>query len=605
MLVKVLLLHSLAFFFLSSNALAQPTVCVASINSEDEEQVMREELTQQGFKFINLLDFQKEGTNWIDNACNHRDSNGEKIRCDVKMISAHFAERFVGDKGQDAMLKLTDLEKWSCQKDDPENNCSGILNPTEVFLMGCNTLAGKEVDRKTGRTIDQYMKNISKYAPADLVQDIAMSRFGPIGSSNQDRVRSVYGDTTKIYAFADTAPTGPQIRKYFRNYFKKINDQHGNYEQHLEKTSLKKIENQRKIAEGALDLLNNTTLKTEVERGSGNVTVITCNGLSAGNAQEKKCFLFNNDPDLLPSNVEQALDLLASEDADQFLPQIAEFFKKNHKDIVKDPEMVRDIQFMLQNSDAAKNLKKMLDELNEFDPDNKVPNSRINLIYLQHLLEHQDGRKEELGKKLKSALKDKNGKLPALVRKNSNIFCEIYYVNFTRMPVSSSDFNEMPKSVDGIAPLRCTKIDQRSGGAFTQAANDIIKKDGAKLTTAQRLKMIRSIQDFPYADNFPELNTFITQQASYPKSDSNKNHIRFQTYAHNNRLLSTNPSTRDDAAIKMLTMNSSFSLQHLLRRVQAGEYKLSPAVIEKAKQIRQTKNPAKNHYRYLTAILGE
>ena len=79
------------------------------------------------------------------------------------------------------------LENHSCQK-----SCEGIFKaPQEVFLFGCNTMAGKEPD---SRTLQEYADILYRdhrdvYTSRLMAEEAAAYRYSPLGSQTQDRMR--------------------------------------------------------------------------------------------------------------------------------------------------------------------------------------------------------------------------------------------------------------------------------------------------------------------------------------------------------------------------------------------------------------------------------
>lgn len=188
---------------LSIQAVAEKTVCSITLNSSDEIEAMKMSLPAQDFKFVELV--QKNRFDWFKQACQ------SKVQCDVLVISGHFAGTFFGETG--AYLKLKDLEESSC---DP--GCSGIYkNVKEVYLFGCNTLAGKEKDHRTPEQYLQVLLN-DGFNMAHAQQAVAY-RYSPIGATFSNRMAHVFSKTPRIYGFYSTSPlgkyTGPKVKSYF------------------------------------------------------------------------------------------------------------------------------------------------------------------------------------------------------------------------------------------------------------------------------------------------------------------------------------------------------------------------------------------------------
>lgn len=185
--------------------LTRKTVCTMTLNSPHEAQVFKSSLPKDQFDFVELVDPQSE--NWLMDAC------AKNINCDMLIVSGHFGGSFFGES--EAELSLETLEQASCEK-----SCQGILkNPKEVFLFGCNTLAGKDKD---SRTPDQYRRVlINDGFSAEEASTITAFRYSPFGSTFSDRMRRVFSKTPQIYGFSSIAPAGENIEDMLRNYLGK------------------------------------------------------------------------------------------------------------------------------------------------------------------------------------------------------------------------------------------------------------------------------------------------------------------------------------------------------------------------------------------------
>lgn len=180
------------------------TVCSITLNSSDEIEVTRQYLGEEHFNYIELVN--TENRNWFKKACQ------SKVKCDILVISGHFGGVFFGKNGR---LSLQELESEKCS-----NECDGILNhPKEVFLYGCNTLAGKTRD---SRTPEQYRAVLLEdgFSPREADQIVAL-RYSPVGNSFNARMQRLFDQTPRIYGFDSIAPSGQNIRPYLKTYFSK------------------------------------------------------------------------------------------------------------------------------------------------------------------------------------------------------------------------------------------------------------------------------------------------------------------------------------------------------------------------------------------------
>ncbi|MEN8182555.1 MAG: hypothetical protein ABFS46_08480, partial [Myxococcota bacterium] len=120
----------------SDGAAAEPvrTVCSVTLHSDQEIRSFRRHLPAEEYRFVELTEATAlEGAgrdtmdpdDWLGAACE------SGIRCDILLISGHFAGSFFGSSGK--TLSSGELEERACRQD-----CPGILShPQEVFLLGC------------------------------------------------------------------------------------------------------------------------------------------------------------------------------------------------------------------------------------------------------------------------------------------------------------------------------------------------------------------------------------------------------------------------------------------------------------------------------------
>lgn len=228
------------------------TICAITINSDDEKKVFQKEVAKFPKKFnpiVELTDF--SDYDWFDKAC----SSG--IRCDQLIISGHFGGTFFGEVSEKT-LSLAELERKGCSK-----SCEGILNqPYEVFLMGCNTLAGKEGDH---RTPEQYYEVlINDGIPAGQAELVVQSRYGNIGDTNKAAMqRAFMGLNKKLYGFDSVGPSGKNVKGLLENYMKKVS-----LPTHLEKLAAKRMMNQVAEANTKLAESLKSTAFTECDTGN-------------------------------------------------------------------------------------------------------------------------------------------------------------------------------------------------------------------------------------------------------------------------------------------------------------------------------------------------
>ena len=182
----------MCFSVLASVGWAKKTVCSITINSNDEVEAAKKMLPAQDFDFIELT--QMGGDDWFKRACE------KKVSCDVLIVSGHFGGTFFGSSQK--TLPISELESESCS-----NQCDSILKqPKEVFLFGCNTLAGKNQDK---RTPEQYREVLMQdgFTAAQAEQVVAF-RYSPIGINFSSRMAHIFRNTSRIYGFNSVSPLG-------------------------------------------------------------------------------------------------------------------------------------------------------------------------------------------------------------------------------------------------------------------------------------------------------------------------------------------------------------------------------------------------------------
>src|SRR3989344_803118 len=137
LLLHLLLLLALPCTSVAQSAAGKYTVCTVTINSDNEAKLFKKKL--KNFEFLEIVPQQTtESTaseHWFQEAC--AKLKEQKKTCDLLVISGHFGGSFFGSSGK--RLSLETLEEMGCN-----NACPAIMSaPKEVFMFGCNTLAGK------------------------------------------------------------------------------------------------------------------------------------------------------------------------------------------------------------------------------------------------------------------------------------------------------------------------------------------------------------------------------------------------------------------------------------------------------------------------------
>ena len=200
-------------------------VCSITINSSDEIEVFKKRLGTRDFEFVELVPLSVEtrpnNIHWFTNACN------KGYECDILLISGHFGGLFFGEKNN-YILPVDIMEKQSCSK-----SCTGVLSGLkEVFLFGCNTLAGKNSD---SRTPEQYLKVLLDHDMArDMAETVVAARYLPFGLSFQEQMQLVFSYLVAIYGFTSLSPLGAHIRGPLNNYITEVERYYGSYKTYLD-----------------------------------------------------------------------------------------------------------------------------------------------------------------------------------------------------------------------------------------------------------------------------------------------------------------------------------------------------------------------------------
>ena len=210
-------------------------VCSITINSSQEIETFKEYLNPEEFEFIELVPQQQEATgpieindrveepSWFEKACERN------IQCDVLVISGHFGGSFFGIESE-YYLSLQEMEKLVCQK-----KCAGVLSHVkEVFLFGCNTLAGKA---PSSRTPEEYLQDLlGDNIPQPIAERVTATLYSGLNNSFQNKMRLVFASPDRqalLYGFHDKGPSGSSVKHLLEDYFERIKGEKGGYYEHL------------------------------------------------------------------------------------------------------------------------------------------------------------------------------------------------------------------------------------------------------------------------------------------------------------------------------------------------------------------------------------
>src|SRR6266446_4447726 len=205
---KLVLLAALLVAMWAHDARAdKKTVCTITVNSSDEKDIFRQNLSRDDFQFVELVESGRP--DWLESACR------KGVRCDVLLISGHFdgGTEFYSDR-LDAReyLPVGEMERVSCS-----DSCPGLFSQLkEVYLFGCNTMnpeALKSASAEVGRSLVR-----SGYSRADA-ERLSRALSARHGESSRDRMRLIFKDVPVLYGFSSVAPLGPTAASFLGRYF--------------------------------------------------------------------------------------------------------------------------------------------------------------------------------------------------------------------------------------------------------------------------------------------------------------------------------------------------------------------------------------------------
>ena len=185
------------------------TVCTITVNSSDEKDIFRRNLSRDEFQFVELVESGRP--DWLESACR------KGVRCDVLLISGHFdgGTEFYSDR-LDAReyLPVDEMERVSCS-----DSCPGLFSQLkEVYLFGCNTLNAEAMRSASAEIARSLVRSGHSQSDAERLSRVLNERHG---ESNRDRMRHIFKDVPVIYGFSSKAPlgrtAGPMLDRYFKS----------------------------------------------------------------------------------------------------------------------------------------------------------------------------------------------------------------------------------------------------------------------------------------------------------------------------------------------------------------------------------------------------
>lgn len=273
------------------------TVCSVTINSDDEIKAFKANLAASGnYRFVELI--KEEANDWFDQACN------SGVSCDVLLISGHYGGHFFSLDKSKQVLTMSDLEKKSCA-----HTCKGILeNPKEVYLFGCNTLAGKA--ETAGRTMEQYIQVLVEDGFShDEAERVAEGRYGPAGDQTVNRMKRVFPGVPAVYGFCDKAPLGAEAGPIMKRYFSSVGGAQG-YSEFLDKLETIKRESNEIYTSAIAEQLSNKLLAGVFPKHRCFAQVT---GVDKNDDTAKRLCIIRNEQELIRTRVENLNFLLHSD----------------------------------------------------------------------------------------------------------------------------------------------------------------------------------------------------------------------------------------------------------------------------------------------------
>lgn len=215
----------LLFSFWSCFALTKYQVCSITINSADEIEMFKNNLSSEHFEFVELVplsvDSRPNNVHWFTQACR------KEYKCDILVISGHFGGLFFGEKNN-YILPVDIMEKQACS-----HSCSSVLSHVkEVFLFGCYTLSNKQSRQ---RTPEQHLQVLLEHHYArDVAEIMVAAIYLPFGLSFQERMQWIFPYQSSIYGFTELSPLGRYLRQPLSDYFQQITKHYGSYKSYLD-----------------------------------------------------------------------------------------------------------------------------------------------------------------------------------------------------------------------------------------------------------------------------------------------------------------------------------------------------------------------------------
>jgi len=223
-IILILSFSSFGFAATTTEKITKKNLCTITINSNDEAELFKSQLSSKLWNFIELAPQGHEASqqDWFSKSCR------DDVRCDVLVISGHFGGTFFGSSK--LTLSMEDLERNSCDK-----KCDGILKqPREVFLFGCNTLATKKKDHRSPEEYMQVLLN-DGFSAAQASQIVSF-RYSGFGDSFKQSMTQIFAATPRIYGFTSVGPSGKKVAPLLKNYLQASRSNYDQFDWYIKKT---------------------------------------------------------------------------------------------------------------------------------------------------------------------------------------------------------------------------------------------------------------------------------------------------------------------------------------------------------------------------------
>lgn len=181
------------------------TVCSVTVNSSDEREAFRRNLPADRFDFVELVEHGRP--DWLRSACRR------KVRCDVLVVSGHFAgsEFYSSSPDVDETLGVDELERAAC------GACPELFSHLkEVYLFGCDSLKDEAPESAAPEIVRGLVAVGASRTEAERRARALSEREG---EDARDRMQRIFAGVPVIYGFASLAPygrtAGPLLQRYF------------------------------------------------------------------------------------------------------------------------------------------------------------------------------------------------------------------------------------------------------------------------------------------------------------------------------------------------------------------------------------------------------